>query len=195
VQLRNWLTTGVKGNAARLKVLSLWCRRQRLTSKTNGNEKAYAEFSNPKGGFVKGDIYIVVFDKLVRRAVSQAAKAGQAVSFQKGLKQAFFKGEKLLPPRPVFSRKLDHPILACLVCSIRTVEFLFAFFNGIRFASVFAAGDNQPPGKASAGKRHHMHSVLVRLISPIEAHHRLLLFFRIVSRPYHDYFTAIYKHI
>jgi cytochrome c len=29
----------------------------------NGNEKAYAEFSNPKGQFVDRDIYIYVYDK------------------------------------------------------------------------------------------------------------------------------------
>lgn len=31
--------------------------------KDNGNEKAYAEFSNPKGSFVDKDIYIFVYDK------------------------------------------------------------------------------------------------------------------------------------
>ena len=30
--------------------------------KTNGNEKAFAEFSNPKGGFVDRDLYVVVYD-------------------------------------------------------------------------------------------------------------------------------------
>jgi cytochrome c len=31
--------------------------------KVNGNEKAYAEFSNPKGQFIDRDLYIFVFDK------------------------------------------------------------------------------------------------------------------------------------
>jgi hypothetical protein len=31
--------------------------------KANGQEKAFAEFSNPKGQFVDRDIYIFVFDK------------------------------------------------------------------------------------------------------------------------------------
>jgi cytochrome c len=31
--------------------------------KTNGNEKAYAAFSNPKGEFIDRDLYIFVFDK------------------------------------------------------------------------------------------------------------------------------------
>jgi cytochrome c len=31
--------------------------------KANGNEKAYAEFSNPKGQFHDRDLYIFVFDK------------------------------------------------------------------------------------------------------------------------------------
>lgn len=30
--------------------------------KANGKEKAFAEFSNPKGEFVKGDLYIFVYD-------------------------------------------------------------------------------------------------------------------------------------
>ena len=30
--------------------------------KTNGKEKALAEFSNPKGPFVKGELYIYVLD-------------------------------------------------------------------------------------------------------------------------------------
>jgi signal transduction histidine kinase len=30
--------------------------------KTNGNEKAFAEFSNPKGQFVDRDLYVVVYD-------------------------------------------------------------------------------------------------------------------------------------
>jgi cytochrome c len=31
--------------------------------KANGNERAYAEISNPRGQFVKGDIYIYVYDQ------------------------------------------------------------------------------------------------------------------------------------
>lgn len=31
--------------------------------KENGNEKAYAAISDPKGAFVKGDIYVYVYDK------------------------------------------------------------------------------------------------------------------------------------
>jgi signal transduction histidine kinase len=30
--------------------------------KANGNEKAFAEFSNPKGSFVDRDLYVVVYD-------------------------------------------------------------------------------------------------------------------------------------
>ena len=38
-------------------------KKARAYIRTNGNEKAYAEISNPKGQFVDRDIYVYVYDK------------------------------------------------------------------------------------------------------------------------------------
>jgi cytochrome c len=39
-----------------------WVKKAVEYYKANGREKALAEFNNPKGQFVKGDLYIYVFD-------------------------------------------------------------------------------------------------------------------------------------
>lgn len=52
-------TTAVKGTAAEAEAM---VKKAIEFVKANGKEKSLAEFSNPKGQFINGDLYITVYD-------------------------------------------------------------------------------------------------------------------------------------
>ncbi len=65
--------------------------------KANGKEKAFAEFSNPKGQFVNGDLYIFVYD-MKGVCVAHGADAKRIGKDQSGGKDAdgkFFVKERI----------------------------------------------------------------------------------------------------
>ena len=112
-----------------------WVKKAVAYYKANGREKALAEFNNPKGQFVKGDLYIYVFDLnaklLAHRNVSWVGRDFTNVKDPDGkpfpldiIKVAKEKGSgwidyrwenpvsKKLEPKTVYFEKVDDVVIA-----------------------------------------------------------------------------------
>ncbi len=107
--------------------------------KTNGNEKAFAEFSNPKGKFVDRDLYIWVADlkanakclahganeKLIGKELIEFKDSDGKMFIQEIVSGAKSKGSgwvdykwtnpvsKKIEPKSVYFQKLDNLVVAC----------------------------------------------------------------------------------
>ena len=105
--------------------------------KANGKDKALAEFSNPKGQFVKGELYIFIWDlngmvlahgtnqKLIGKDVSGLKDADGKLFVKDGLELAKSKGSgwgdykwtnpvtKKMDDKTTFVKKVDDLIFCC----------------------------------------------------------------------------------
>jgi signal transduction histidine kinase len=105
--------------------------------KANGKEKAFAEFNNQKGQFVKGDLYIFIWDltgkvlahganeKLIGKDVSQLKDVDGKLFVQEGVELAKAKGSgwvdykwtnptsKKVEAKSTYVKKVDDIIFAC----------------------------------------------------------------------------------
>jgi signal transduction histidine kinase len=105
--------------------------------KANGKEKALAEISNPKGQFVKGELYVFIWDlkgmvlahgpnqKLIGKDVSELKDADGKLFVKEALELAKAKGSgwvdykwtnpvtKKIDPKTTFVKKVDDLIFCC----------------------------------------------------------------------------------
>lgn len=105
--------------------------------KANGKDKALAEFSNPKGQFVKGELYIFIWDlkgvvlahganqKLIGKDVSELKDADGKLFVKEGLELAKSKGSgwvdykwtnpvnKKIEAKTTYVKKVDDLIFCC----------------------------------------------------------------------------------
>ena len=105
--------------------------------KANGKDKAFAEFSNPKGQFVKGELYIFIWDlsgvtlahganeKLINKDVSQLKDTDGKLFVQEALQTAKSMGSgwvdykwtnpttKKVEGKSTYVKKVDELIFCC----------------------------------------------------------------------------------
>jgi hypothetical protein len=105
--------------------------------KANGKDKALAEFSNPKGQFVKGELYIFILDlngvvlahganeKLINKDMSQLKDTDGKLFIQEALQTAKSKGSgwvdykwtnpttKKVEAKSTYVKKVDELIFCC----------------------------------------------------------------------------------
>ena len=105
--------------------------------KANGREKAFTEFNNPKGPFVKGELYIFIWDltgkvlahganeKLIGKDVSQLKDVDGKLFVQEGVELAKAKGSgwvdykwtnpttKKVEAKSTFVKKVEDIIFCC----------------------------------------------------------------------------------
>jgi cytochrome c len=105
--------------------------------KANGKEKALAEFSNPKGQFIKGDLYVFIWSlngtvlahgtnqKLIGKDVSELKDADGKLFVKEGLEMAKTKGSgwvdykwtnpvtKKIEAKSTFVKKVDDIVFCC----------------------------------------------------------------------------------
>lgn len=105
--------------------------------KANGKDKALAEFSNPKGQFVKGELYIFIWDlkgvvlahganqKLIGKDVSELKDADGKLFVKEGVELAKSKGSgwvdykwtnpvtKKIEAKTTYVKKVDDLIFCC----------------------------------------------------------------------------------
>ncbi len=105
--------------------------------KANGKDKAFAEFNNPKGQFIKGDLYIFIWDlngvvlahganeKLINKDVSQLKDVDGKLFVQEAVQLAKSKGSgwvdykwtnptsKKVEGKSTFVKKVDEIIFCC----------------------------------------------------------------------------------
>ncbi|MBI5582921.1 MAG: cache domain-containing protein [Deltaproteobacteria bacterium] len=105
--------------------------------KANGKDKAFAEFNNPKGQFVKGELYIFIWDltgkvlahgtneKLIGKDVSQLKDVDGKLFVQEGVDLAKAKGSgwvdykwtnpttKKVEAKSTYVKKVDDLIFCC----------------------------------------------------------------------------------